>query len=151
MAHYKVYVDGAANDVTGVIACAYIVLTNKKFISLGYQYAEGNSSRQAEINALGAASAAILDTCGELSSEDKVTFYTDCVSAIGYVNDVVSNRAHEVSENNRLFATVQTVRELMSKCKVELSKIHGHRGDLNPNVVVDGLCKYALREYKCSQ
>lgn len=151
MAHYKVYVDGAADNIAGQIACAYIVLTNKKFVALGYQYAEGTSPRQAEINALGLASSAVMTVCEELSPEDKVTFYTDCVSAIVYVKDIITNGERSVSENNRLFDTVQAVRELMNRCSVELVKIHGHRGDYNPNILVDGLCKYALRENKCSQ
>lgn len=148
MANYKVYCDGAVNNVENRMAFSYLIFTDTKFIEYGYQYTDGDNPVHAEILAILTAAKAVLSL--RLKDKDKVTFYVDSVSAINFVSEYLKGERKK-TPNKDIQRMMCKMISLNEQVQVTLRKVKGHKVDITPNRWVDLLAKYALRSKSCTQ
>ena len=142
---YTVYTDGAYSEVKKVVGCAYLITTDKTFVSCDSVRVETESSpTQAEMLAVGLACAYFIDNCN-LSEEDEIVFNIDSLYAVKLCNEYKSSFKGKYIKYEVDKRTLKLLQKLSKICKVEIRKVKGHKDKLNSNMFVDRLAKVAVR------
>lgn len=142
---YIVYTDAAASTEKRMSGCGYIIHTDKTFISSdSIRVVHTYNPTHAEVVSIGLAAADLIDK-SNLSKDDVVEIHTDCLSAIEFCNNHIYQDGPICCGSKVVKNSIMVLRQLAKKCKVELSKVHGHKNSHNPNTVVDRLAKLPVR------
>lgn len=142
---YIVYSDGASSLEKNMIGCGFLILTESNYIASDNVKIKGQSNpTQAETIGVGLAAAYMIDNLS-LTESDVVEFFVDCAPTIDFVKKYVDNNDKVFSNNKQVVASVNIVRKLAKVCKVELTKVRGHKVQMNPNKFVDRLAKLSIR------
>ena len=142
---YSVYTDAAASADLNMIGCAYLILTDDTYIaSESVKITDTNNPTYAEVVSVGLAAAYLLDNV-ELTAGDTVTYHSDCLSAVEFCRAHMKEKSVIKCSSHIVRSSIKVTRMLSDKCKVVFLKVHGHKGVLNPNTVVDRLAKLPLR------
>lgn len=142
---YYVYTDASLNEEKGQAACAFMILSEGKFITAGCETYALLSSKDAEAKAIAVATSSLKDY---VKAEDTVRYYIDNVNVFkatrAYsrkrsLSDVVSVYGYNVGN---FCVEVSKVAEV---CKVEAIKVQAHTGKQCGNTAVDRLARYTLK------
>jgi ribonuclease HI len=142
---YTVYTDAAASAQKKFSGCAYLIFTDKIYItSESVKMTATYNPTHAEVVSLGLAAAYICDKL-DVDENDTVVFYSDCLSAVDFVQSYIGNTKGIASTSSVVRNSVIVLRKLSKRCNVVLQKVHGHKNSINPNTFVDRLAKLPLR------
>lgn len=142
---YYVYTDASLNDKEKQAACAFMILSEGKFISAGCEMCRCSSSKDAEAKAVAVATSALGNY---VEAGDTVRYYIDNVNVFKAAraysrsrsqSDVVGVYGYNVGN----FCV--EVSKLAQTCKVEVIKVQAHTGKQCGNTAVDRLARYTLR------
>ena len=145
---YKVFTDGSSYTEKNMIGVSYVILTETDFIVSDSTSISGFANpAYAETIAIGFA-ARYLNTEMNLTKDDTVIFYTDCVNAIKHVSKygLCTTNKYYVNKNKNVEAAIKSIKVLTKNTNVSIQKVHGHKVSLNPNSYVNRLCRITIKE-----
>lgn len=142
---YLVYTDAAASEKKYISGCAYLIITDRMYISSdSVRVTASVNPTHAEVVSIGLAAAYLIDNV-ELSADDVVTINSDCLSAVEFCRAHINTTGGVNCSSPMVRNSIVVIRELGSRCKVVFQKVHGHKDVLNPNMFADRLAKLPLR------
>ena len=143
---YTIYTDGAYTPEKNCAGLSYLIITDDTYIaSDAVQVATLTSATNAECTSIGLALAYMLSNI-RLTEEDVVEVHSDCLSAITFFQNHLTNGEKYVRSNvKEVINSVITARKVSDKCTLRLIKVRGHKSVHTPNTVVDRLAKLAVR------
>lgn len=142
---YLVYTDAAASTQKRISGCAYVIFTDKMYItSESVKVSATYNPTHAEVVSIGLAAAYIVDNM-KVDQGDTVTIFSDCLSAIDFCKAHLDSGGSVASPSKVVRNSILVLRQLSEMCKVNFQKVHGHKDAVNPNMFVDRLAKLPLR------
>lgn len=142
---YTVYTDAAASAEKAFSGCGYLIFTDRTYITSESVKVEVTANpTHAEVISIGLAAAYIIDELNP-TKEDTVTFYSDCLSAVDFIQKYIGTTKGIASTSSSVRNSIIVLRRLNKACNVILQKVHGHKDVINPNTFVDRLAKLPLR------
>lgn len=142
---YIIYSDGAGSVERNMVGCGFLILTESTYVASDNVKIKGQSNpTQAETISVGLAAAYVIDNL-KPTENDVVEFFIDCAPTIDFIKKYIGNNDKIFSNNRQVIASVNIVRNLCKQCKVEFTKVRGHKVQMNPNKFVDRLAKLSIR------
>lgn len=145
---YIVHTDASVSIESNVSGCAYLITTPYTYVSSGKKRLDGMSNIVfAETISIGLA-ALYLYTAVNLTANDSVIFNTDSKLSLEFLQKQLKSNTTCRSKSAEVTLTVESLKYLMSKCKVSFTKVKGHKPvetGLSSHVFVDRLAKLTVR------